>query len=72
MNRREQIRRELGFGQGTLREKLRDYYDPFERRDTGPNVAANAVAADEDRRSADFSIFGRQPWVWDSDWPAVD
>jgi hypothetical protein len=52
MNRNDQIRRQLGFGQGTLTGKLREYYDPFERREETP-------AAHDDTDDIDFALFLR-------------
>jgi len=47
MGRNDRIRRELGFGQGSLREKLRDYYDPFERRERAPAEAGRSGEGDD-------------------------
>jgi hypothetical protein len=69
MSRNEQIKRELGVGQGTLRDKLRDYYDPFESRDA---VQAASNWPNQAHQCTDFPFHPRPSWVWDADWPAVD
>ncbi len=36
MSRNDDIKRQLGHGMGTARQKLREYYDPFEPRPPKP------------------------------------
>jgi hypothetical protein len=69
MSSNEDIKRALGVGQGTLRGKLRDYYDPFEPRRAAPTAVAWSEQVD---LGADFPFHPQPSWIWDSDWPAVD